>query len=82
MRGKSTSDVQNIEETDMFVFRRHAAPVVVGKQTQNILYKCMNPSSSVRTAKRVYPKVPTQALDAPDLIADYCKFSFNFIITS
>jgi cell division cycle protein 20 (cofactor of APC complex) len=71
--GKSANNISNnIDDgIDMFVFRREGAPSVAGSKKQNVLYKCMNPSSSVRNAKRVYPKAPIQCLDVPDMIADY-----------
>uniref|UniRef100_A0A914Q9K4 Anaphase-promoting complex subunit 4-like WD40 domain-containing protein n=1 Tax=Panagrolaimus davidi TaxID=227884 RepID=A0A914Q9K4_9BILA len=72
IRGKSANDVQQMDNgIEMFIFRRNNAPIVPGTQKQNILYKCMNPSSSVRKAKRVYPKVPVQSIDAPGMAADY-----------
>uniref|UniRef100_A0A914XSX5 Anaphase-promoting complex subunit 4-like WD40 domain-containing protein n=1 Tax=Panagrolaimus superbus TaxID=310955 RepID=A0A914XSX5_9BILA len=70
MKGKSANDLLD-DGMDMFRFRRDGAPIVAGTKKQNVLYKCMNPSSSVRKAKRVYSKSPHQSMDAPGLLADY-----------
>lgn len=43
----------------------------------NVLYTCMNPSSSVKRSKRHIPRTPDRILDAPGIADDFCKF-FNF----
>uniref|UniRef100_A0AC34GB53 Anaphase-promoting complex subunit 4 WD40 domain-containing protein n=1 Tax=Panagrolaimus sp. ES5 TaxID=591445 RepID=A0AC34GB53_9BILA len=62
---------ENQQDIQMLVFRQNGVPIVAGTKKQNVLYKCINPSSSVRKAKRVYSKSPHQCVDAPGLLADY-----------
>lgn len=43
----------------------------------NVLYTCMNPSSSVKRSSRHIPRTPDRILDAPGISDDFCMH-FHF----
>lgn len=70
------SDKEN--EDKVYAFRKGLAPLAdVGhRQSNNIIYACVNPSSSVKRSRRYIAKSPERILDAPGIRDDFCKNLF------
>lgn len=60
-------------------FRKGLAPLAdIGyRQSTNIVYSCVKPSSSVKRSRRYIAKSPERILDAPGIRDDFCKLFSN-----
>lgn len=67
--------VFNTGEERILAYRKGLAPRPHAghRSNANVLYTCLNPSSSVKRIKRHIPRSPDRILDAPGIADDFCK---------
>lgn len=74
----------NAGEERILAYRKGLAPRPQAgyRSNANVLYTCLNPSSSVKRVKRHIPRAPDRILDAPGIADDFCEFcsqDFKFL---